>query len=83
MRNWRTMVVMSAVMAITAAGEAYGQSVPHRGYSRRDGTYVMPHRQTPPDGSRYNNWGSRPNVNPYTGRQGRIDPMAPPRTRRY
>ncbi len=45
-----------------------------RGYYRSNGTYVAPHMQTNADGNAYNNWSSRPNINPYTGRQGTVDP---------
>jgi len=41
-----------------------------RGYYRRDGTYVAPHRRTAADGDFYNNWSTYGNVNPYTGRPG-------------
>jgi chromosome segregation ATPase len=41
-----------------------------RGHTRNDGTYVSGHRRTDADDSFWNNWSSRGNVNPYTGRQG-------------
>jgi len=46
-----------------------------RGYVRKDGTYVAPHRQSNPDKSFNNNWSTNPNINPYTGERGtRINP---------
>src|SRR5262245_15268165 len=46
-----------------------------RGYARKDGTYVAPHRQSNPDKNFNNNWSTNPNTNPYTGKQGsRINP---------
>ena len=45
-----------------------------RGYMKRDGTYVMPHYQTAPNATKLDNWTSKPNVNPYTGKQGTKDP---------
>lgn len=45
------------------------------GYVKRNGTYVQPHYQTTPDNSRRNNWSSKPNVNPYTGKPGTVDPV--------
>ncbi|MFN3287655.1 MAG: hypothetical protein ACK40H_04340, partial [Sphingomonadaceae bacterium] len=66
-----------------AAGSALAQGTTHvRGHVRSDGTYVAPHYRTLPDGSRLNNWSTYPNVNPYTGRQGTVDPYGfsrPPR----
>lgn len=46
-----------------------------RGHVRRDGTYVEPHYRTTPDRSRLNNWGSRGNINPFTGKRGTEDPL--------
>ena len=51
-----------------------GGSHPVRPYTRRDGTYVPGHRQTNPDSTKRNNWSSKPNVNPYTGKPGTKDP---------
>lgn len=41
-----------------------------RGYTKRDGTYVAPHYQTNPNGTRNDNWSTRGNVNPFTGEPG-------------
>jgi hypothetical protein len=41
------------------------------GYVRRDtGTYVAPHRATNPNRTRLDNYSTRPNYNPHTGRTG-------------
>jgi hypothetical protein len=40
------------------------------GYYRRNGTYVKGHYRTNPDNSFYNNWSTKGNVNPYTGKVG-------------
>lgn len=45
-----------------------------RGYTRRDGTYVAPHHATNPNGTRADNWSTRGNVNPFTGRLGTRSP---------
>jgi hypothetical protein len=49
-----------------------------RGYTRKDGTYVAPHVRSAPNSSRYDNWSTAPNVNPYTGKTGTVDPYALP-----
>jgi hypothetical protein len=41
-----------------------------RGYYRKDGTYVQPHYRSNPDGNPYNNWSTKGNINPYTGKVG-------------
>lgn len=46
------------------------KSVSVKGYYRKDGTYVQPHMRSSPDGSFYNNWSTKGNINPYTGAEG-------------
>ena len=52
-----------------------------RGHIRKDGTYVAPHMRSSPNSTRIDNYGSQGNTNPYTGREGRIDPYTPPQPR--
>ena len=47
-----------------------------RGYTRQNGTYVAPHYRSSPDSSIYNNYSTYPNVNPYTGQQGTVNPYS-------
>ena len=49
-----------------------GGRVSVKGYTRKDGTYVSPHYRTAPDGNFYNNWSTKGNVNPYTGKEGTL-----------
>lgn len=53
-------------------------TVPVRGYIKHDGTYVMPSHRASPNATRVDNWSSKPNINPYTGKLGTKDPYAPP-----
>ena len=41
-----------------------------RGYTTKRGTYVAPHRQTNPDRTQRNNYSTKGNVNPWTGKAG-------------
>jgi hypothetical protein len=41
-----------------------------RGYIRRNGTYVSGHYQTNPNGTRDDNYSTRGNINPHTGKPG-------------
>jgi len=41
-----------------------------RGYTTQRGTYVAPHRQTTPDHTQRNNYATKGNVNPSTGKTG-------------
>lgn len=42
---------------------------------RRTGTYVAPHVRTAPDHTRLNNYSTKGNVNPYTGKAGTKSPL--------
>lgn len=66
-------ILAVAVTAPVCAKESHAV----RGYTRKDGTYVAPHRATNPDSTRMNNWSTRGNVNPYTGKIGTVDPYKP------
>jgi hypothetical protein len=39
----------------------------HQGYVTQQGTYVQPHYQTRSNNTQLDNYGTRGNVNPYTG----------------
>jgi hypothetical protein len=45
-------------------------SHPVRGYTTKRGTKVAPHRQTDPDHTQLNNYSTKGNVNPSTGKTG-------------
>jgi hypothetical protein len=40
------------------------------GYYRANGTYVLPHHRSFPDGNIFNNFSTKGNMNPYTGKLG-------------
>ena len=44
------------------------------GYYRSNGTYVRGHYRTAPDNTLMNNYSTRGNTNPYTGKKGHLDP---------
>jgi hypothetical protein len=45
-----------------------------RPHTTRDGAYVPGHRRTNPDASKLNNWSTKGNVNPHTGKPGTKNP---------
>lgn len=49
-----------------------------RGYTKKDGTYVAPHYRSSPNSSKSDNYSTRGNYNPYTGKKGSVDPYALP-----
>ena len=50
------------------SGSHSGHSV--SGYVRSNGAYVAPSHATNPNGTKADNWSTKGNVNPYTGRPG-------------
>jgi hypothetical protein len=45
-----------------------------QGYTTQNGTYVQPHYQTNPNNNTFDNYGTRGNINPYTGQMGTRSP---------
>lgn len=45
------------------------------GYTKKNGTYVAPHKRTTPNHTQRDNWTSKPNQNPYTGKDGTKEPQ--------
>jgi hypothetical protein len=45
-----------------------------RTYTKKDGTVVQSHRRTTPNKTERDNWSSKPNTNPDTGRRGTKTP---------
>lgn len=46
-----------------------------KGYVKKDGTYVAPSHATNPNKSKSDNWSTKGNVNPHTGKEGTKDPV--------
>lgn len=81
MRGYAVMRMMKALtvaaaLACVASGALADQYV--RGYTRQNGTYVQPHMRTTPNGTPFDNYSTRGNVNPYTGQAGTRNPYAVP-----
>ena len=72
MKRSIAVLVLAFLTAPTFAGDAAV-----KGTVRKDGVYVAPHHRTTPNKTRTDNYSSKPNVNPYTGKAGRVDPYAP------
>ena len=64
----------TSTKASTGTTTSKGSETSVRGYTRKDGTYVAPHQRTTPDGTKGNNWTTKGNVNPYTGKPGTKEP---------
>ncbi len=70
--------LIAATMILALAAPALAQSVSVRGHIRKDGVYVPPHTRSAPNSTTLDNWSTKPNVNPTTGRAGTVDPYKLP-----
>jgi len=76
----RIAVLLAAIGALVlpldavAKGGSSGGSHSVKGYTKKDGTYVAPHKQTNPNGTKQDNWSTKGNVNPHTGKPGTKNP---------
>jgi hypothetical protein len=61
-----------AKKAASSGGAGGSHSV--NGHFKKNGTYVAPHRATNPNQTQRANYSSKPNVNPYNGKQGTKEP---------
>lgn len=77
------LAICAAIALIGCPTVAEAKGVRVHGYTTKRGTYVMPSIRTSPNRTRTDNWSSRPNVNPYTGRAGTKNPYAPKPYRRH
>jgi hypothetical protein len=68
----KMIILLAAAFAAGLASAAGGKGGSHsvKGHTTKNGTYVLPHRATNPDGRKSNNWSQKGNVNPYTGAAG-------------
>lgn len=78
MKFMRLFVVALAIMlaglpladAKKSSGSGSSEKTYVKGYNRKDGTYVAPHYRTKANGTKNDNWSTRGNINPYTGKAG-------------
>lgn len=70
----KAIAVLLALCAMLFVSVAEARGVRVRGYTRKDGTYVAPHYRSSPNTSRSDNYSTRGNYNPYTGKSGTVDP---------
>lgn len=71
------VVFIGLAVALLAGPSLATESHRVKGYVTKSGTYVAPSRATKPNGTKVDNYSSKPNVNPYSGKAGNKDPYAP------
>lgn len=58
------------LIVTTVSNSLWANNVRVNGYTKKNGSYVSSHHRTGPDKTRNNNYSSRGNMNPYTGKAG-------------
>jgi hypothetical protein len=69
MRKFFSASLLAIVLFFGLSSVAEARTRVH-GYTRKNGTYVAPHYRSNRDHSKLNNWSSKGNSNPYTGKKG-------------
>ena len=62
------------IVFLLFATSAFAGDVWVDGYFRKDGTYVPGHYRTRPNKNIWDNYSTKGNINPYTGKKGYVDP---------
>jgi hypothetical protein len=70
--------LLLGLIATALITPALSAQVRVQGHIRKDGTYVAPHYRSAPDNNIYNNYSTKPNINPYTGQTGTVNPYSQP-----
>ena len=69
------LLIIFILMLSISIGSNVGAYQRTKGYTKKTGTYVAPHYQTNPDKSKMNNWSTKGNENPITGKKGYKKPF--------
>ena len=76
-------LVLVILLSLSIGLSASARDVYVRGYTKSNGTYVAPHHRSSPDSSLSNNYSTRGNTNPYTGKAGTVNPYGSSNSGQY
>ncbi len=65
-----TSLFVILTFALLLTPSVYAKSVSVKGGITKKGTYRPPHYRTSPNKTKTDNWSTKGNVNPYTGKKG-------------
>ncbi|MEW6469698.1 MAG: hypothetical protein AB1458_12275 [Bacteroidota bacterium] len=75
MTRWTAILLLATILASTVAlGQTNPKHTYVNGYYRKDGTYVQGHYKTTSNSTNRDNFSTKGNINPYTGKPGWIQP---------
>jgi|GEM_PF-975828 len=70
----RLFFAVMVLLAVTFSFTSAAKDVRVKGYFRKNGTYVAPHYRSSPNSTTLDNYSTRGNYNPYTGKSGTVNP---------
>lgn len=65
-------IIIAVIFLLTSI--SFARTVRVRGSVRKSSKIIAPHYRTSPDSTRINNWSTKGNINPFTGKRGRNIP---------
>jgi hypothetical protein len=76
MGSLAAMISLASTDAVArSSGKSVGGSHYASGHVTKKGKYVQRHMQSNPNGSKFDNYATKGNVNPYTGKPGTKNPL--------
>ena len=76
-KQGKIMKKITTLLIALCAASAWAQTYV-RPHVTKDGTYVEGHQRTAPNHTKTDNYSTQGNVNPYTGKEGTVDPYKQP-----
>ena len=67
---WKVYLLTLCLVGLAMLKSAEARNVRVKGYTTRIGHYRQPHLRTTPNHFKFDNWSSKGNFNPYTGKKG-------------
>ena len=70
MRSVAALVAALGAALLLSSAAFAAKTTTVKGYVKKDGTYVAPHHRTAPNKTERDNYNTKGNTNPYTGKDG-------------
>lgn len=68
------LVLLILLISVFITSISYAKTVKVKGGVTKSGKYRMPSYRTSPNKTKLDNWSTKGNVNPYTGKKGTVNP---------
>ncbi len=70
------LVLLAASLSFAGVANAANRV---KGYTKKSGTFVMPYYKSSPNKSKFDNYSTKGNINPFTGKKGTQSPFKLPK----